>query len=116
MGSVYNGKTCFFLGHRDAPDDLLPALEREVERHITQYGVTEFAAGHYGRFDAPAARAVKNAKERPRAVTFAVLPLLVKTILLGLGLVLFRHPQLLSKPGEELLGGYEFQFASCQLP
>ncbi len=67
------GKACFFLGHRDAPDDLLPALEREVERHITQYGVTEFTAGHYGRFDALAARAVKNAKARHPGVSLALL-------------------------------------------
>ncbi len=31
--------TCFFIGHRDAPDKVLPLLEEEVERHITAYGV-----------------------------------------------------------------------------
>ncbi len=65
--------SCFFLGHRDAPDDLLPALEQEVERHITEYGVTEFTAGHYGRFDSLAARAVKKARERHSGVSLALL-------------------------------------------
>ena len=26
--------TCFFIGHREAPDTLLPLLEEAVERHI----------------------------------------------------------------------------------
>ena len=33
--------TCFFIGHREAPDTLLDKLSAEVERHITEYGVTE---------------------------------------------------------------------------
>ena len=32
-------KTCFFIGHRDAPDTIYPALLAEVERHITEFGV-----------------------------------------------------------------------------
>ncbi len=56
--------TCFFIGHRDAKDSLLPALIAEVERHILEYGVTEFVVGRYGRFDGLAAQAVKQAKER----------------------------------------------------
>ena len=56
--------TCFFIGHRDAKDDLLPELAAEVERHITDYGVTEFVVGRYGRFDGLAAHAVKQVKER----------------------------------------------------
>ena len=57
-------KTCFFIGHRDAPDSLAPALAELVERHITEYGVREFTVGRYGRFDALAARVVIAAKER----------------------------------------------------
>ena len=56
--------TCFFIGHREAPDGLLPCLTAEVERHITQFGVEEFVVGRYGRFDALAAAAVKNVKQR----------------------------------------------------
>ena len=55
-------KTCFFIGHRDAPDTIYPALLAEVERHIIERGVGEFIVGHYGRFDSLAARAVKESK------------------------------------------------------
>lgn len=65
--------TCFFIGHRDTPDDLLPALAEEVERHITEYGVTSFYVGGYGQFDALAAKAVKTAKERHPEVTLTLL-------------------------------------------
>ena len=44
--------TYFFIGHREAPDALLDKLSAEVERHITEYSVTEFVAGRYDRFDA----------------------------------------------------------------
>ena len=33
--------TCFFIGHREAPDSLLPQLSAEIERHITEYGVSK---------------------------------------------------------------------------
>ena len=59
-----NSHTCFFIGHRDAPDTLLPALDELVERHITEYGVQEFTVGRYGRFDYLAAQAVLRAKGR----------------------------------------------------
>lgn len=62
-------KTCFFIGHRDAPDSLLPTLTETVERHITEYGVAAFYVGGYGRFDALAAKAVQAAKKRHPAVT-----------------------------------------------
>ena len=60
---------CFFIGHRDTPDTVLPALAAEEERHIMEYGVTDFVVGHYGRFDALAAKAVMDAKKRHPAVT-----------------------------------------------
>lgn len=56
--------SCFFIGHRDAPETLRELLDAAVERHITEYGVTEFVVGHYGRFDYMAASAVQRAKER----------------------------------------------------
>ena len=64
---------CFFIGHRDAPDSLRPALAEAVERHITQLDVAEFVVGHYGRFDAMAAAAVRAAKKRHPAVTLVLL-------------------------------------------
>ena len=66
-------KTCFFIGHRDTPDTIYPALLAEVERHITELGVGEFIVGHYGRFDSLAARAVKEAKVRHPEVELALL-------------------------------------------
>ena len=69
------GKRCFFIGHRDAPDDIYPTLLRTVVQHITEYGVTEFLAGHYGRFDRLAANAVIAAKQRyPHIVLNLLLP------------------------------------------
>ena len=66
-------KTCFLIGHREAPDSLLPILGAEVERHITEYGVTDFVVGRYGRFDGIAARCVKAAKKRHTEVTLTLL-------------------------------------------
>ena len=64
---------CFCIGHRDTPDAVLPALAAEVERHIREYGVVDFVAGHYGRFDALAAKAVMDAKKRHPMVTLTLL-------------------------------------------
>ena len=55
-------KTCFFIGHRDADEALYPLIVQEVERHIVEYGVGEFIAGQYGRFDGMAARAVAEVR------------------------------------------------------
>ena len=57
-------KSCFFIGHRDAGEAVLPLLEREIERHIVEYGVEEFIVGQHGHFDGMAARAVKQLKEK----------------------------------------------------
>ena len=65
--------TCFFIGHREAPDSLLPQLSAEIERHITEYGVTEFVVGRYGRFDALAVKCVKAAKKCHPEVTLTLL-------------------------------------------
>ena len=58
------GASCFFIGHRETGGDVVPALTEAVERHITDYGVTDFYVGHYGRFDGLAAQAVKEARDR----------------------------------------------------
>lgn len=65
--------TCFFIGHREAPDSLLPILDTEVERHITEHGATDFVVGRYGRFDALAAKCVKASKRRHPEVTLTLL-------------------------------------------
>ena len=66
-------KTCFFIGHRDTPESVRPLLDEAVERHIAEYGVTDFVVGHYGRFDDMAAGAVRRAKERHPEVTLTLL-------------------------------------------
>ena len=66
-------KSCFFIGHRNAPETLRPVLDAAIERHISEYGVTEFIAGHYGSFDYMAAGAVKQAKKRHPEVTLVLL-------------------------------------------
>ena len=55
-------KSCFFIGHREASEEIYSALYAAVEQHIVEYGVTEFIVGHYGGFDRLAALAVKEAK------------------------------------------------------
>ena len=56
------GKSCFFIGHREASEEIYPALYAAVEQHILEYGVKEFIVGRYGGFDRLAASAVKEAK------------------------------------------------------
>lgn len=48
-------------------------LAEAVERHIVEYGVTEFVVGHYGAFDRMAARAVREAKQRHPEVSLVLL-------------------------------------------
>ena len=50
-----NGKSCFFIGHRETSEAIYPTLYAAVEQHILEYGVTEFIVGHYGVFDRLAA-------------------------------------------------------------
>lgn len=66
-------KMCFFIGHRDTGSDVVPLLKQEVERHISEYGVTEFIVGHYGTFDTMAANAVVHAKKRHPKVSLTLL-------------------------------------------
>ena len=66
-------KTFFFIGHRETGERILSVLAQEVERHITEYGVTEFVMGHYGGFDRLAASAVRAAKECHPEITLTLL-------------------------------------------
>lgn len=73
--SIQGNKGCFFIGHSDASESLLPLLSESIERHITQFGVTEFYVGHYGNFDALARRALSRAKkEHPQITRMLVTP------------------------------------------
>ena len=66
-------KSCFFIGHREASEEIRPTLIQAVERHITDFGVTEFIVGHYGSFDRMAAQAVIAAKMRFPEITLSLL-------------------------------------------
>ena len=66
-------KSCLFIGHREASSEILPALAEAVEKHITEYGVTEFIVGNYGGFDHIAANAVIVAKERHPDIILSML-------------------------------------------
>ncbi len=66
-------KRCFFIGHRDATEEVLPALRTAVEQHIAEYGVTEFLVGHYGGFDRLAAQCVMEAKQRHTGIRLTML-------------------------------------------
>lgn len=64
---------CFFIGHRDAESRLMSQIEDAVNRHITEYGVTEFVVGQYGAFDRMAARAVIDAKKIFPQISLSIL-------------------------------------------
>ena len=67
--------SCFFIGHREANESLLPRLELEIERLIRSENVRYFYVGGYGGFDQIAATAVKRAKkEYPDITLMLVLP------------------------------------------
>lgn len=57
-------RSCFFIGHRNVTDDILSAVNKTVERYITEYDTKFFTVGHYGQFDRLAAKAVLVAKRR----------------------------------------------------
>jgi hypothetical protein len=68
-----NGKSCFFIGHREASSEVLPALKAAIEQHITEYGVTEFIVGSYGGFDRLTAKALLEAKRLHPNITLSLL-------------------------------------------
>lgn len=68
-------KSCFFIGHREADERLIPKLTTVVERLITEEQVLYFYVGGYGGFDHIAASAVKQIKRRHPEITLKlVLP------------------------------------------
>ena len=68
-------KTCFFIGHREAGEEIKPALTEAVEKAIVTDGIGEFIVGHYGGFDRMAAAIVLAAKtEYPHIRLYQLLP------------------------------------------
>ena len=69
------GKSCFFIGHRDADERLLPRLELVIDRLIWEENVRYFYVGGYGGFDRLAAAAVRHLKQKhPDIALMLVLP------------------------------------------
>ena len=66
-------KSCFFIGHREAPEELASILGESIERHIIENGVREFVVGNYGAFDRMAARQLAAAKERHPEINIMLL-------------------------------------------
>lgn len=68
-------KSCFFIGHREANERLLPELITVVEQLVTDEQVSYFYVGGYGGFDRLAASAVKQVKKHhPEISLTLVLP------------------------------------------
>ena len=61
--------SCFFIGHREADDRLLPRLELVVDRLIREEVVRYFYVGGYGGFDRLAAATVRRMKQKYPDIT-----------------------------------------------
>ena len=69
------GKSCFFFGHREADERLLPRLELVIDRLIREEGVHYLYVGGYGGFDRVSAAAVRRMKQKyPDITLMLVLP------------------------------------------
>lgn len=67
--------SCFFIGHRETDDALLPKIKAAAEYLIQQQQVSDFYVGMYGNFDRLAGEAVIQLKrDYPGARLFLVLP------------------------------------------
>ena len=62
-------KSCFFIGHREADERLLPRLELVIDRLIREDGVRYFYVGGYGGFVRVAAAAVRRMKQKYPDIT-----------------------------------------------
>lgn len=70
-----NPKTCFFIGHRDAPETIRNKIAEAIEQCIIDYGVAQFFVGQYGRFDRMVARQLIEMKKcYPQITLFLLLP------------------------------------------
>lgn len=57
-------KRCFFIGNRDADENIVPVLKRCIVDHIENKGVREFIVGQYGRFDLIVVKTISELKEK----------------------------------------------------
>ncbi|MBQ8955196.1 MAG: DUF1273 family protein [Clostridia bacterium] len=67
--------SCFFIGHRETGEQVLPRVTEAVEQLILNDGVNTFYVGNYGGFDHLAASAVKQIKQKyPEIKLYLVIP------------------------------------------
>lgn len=57
-------KFCFMFDHSNAPDSILPELEKMIEYHYTSYGIRDFYVGSRGCFDGLATTAANRVKAK----------------------------------------------------
>ena len=68
-------KSCFFIGHRETSDAILPYIAESAERLIQEENVTIFYAGGYGNFDRLAGEAIIQLKKKYACIElFLVIP------------------------------------------
>ena len=84
-GEMYmnnKNRRCCFSGHNQHYNDMSTTmLEAAIENLILYHNVNEFWVGHYGAFDAIAAKAVRNVKQKhPKVELDLILPYLTKEI------------------------------------
>lgn len=66
-------KSCFFIGHRDAPQSIKEKLEATIERIIHENGEMEFIVGNHGNFDRYAQSALSSAKKKYSGIKLLLL-------------------------------------------
>ena len=67
--------SCFFIGHRETSDAILPYIAETAERLIQEENVTVFYAGGYGNFDWLAGEAIIQLKKKYAGIElFLVIP------------------------------------------
>ena len=93
--------SCFFIGHRETPDRVYPTLLETIERHITEYGVSEFVVGRYGNFDRLVIWALSQAKRAHPDITNALIDAGIDIVVVKstqnqyfMGSRLFEYPEL----------------------
>ena len=68
-------RSCFFIGHKESEEAVIPVLREAIEKHITEYGVTVFYVGGYGGFDrVVAGELVRAKKAHPEICLIRLLP------------------------------------------
>ena len=68
-------KSCFFIGHRETSDEILPYIAETAERLIREENVTVFYVGGYGNFDRFAGKAIIQLKKKYAGIElFLVIP------------------------------------------